>query len=212
MNNISLYPMSIEKLISHFNSYLPLNMEETDAVTKNANERKIKRRQFILQEGDRCKHYNFIVSGCFKMYNVDKAGKEHNVQFGAENAWITDMASFHSVKPADFKNLNAGKPSQLFIEAVEPSVIIQIELRDLVFLFEKYPKFNRIFRVIVENNFIELQNRILQNISMTAEERYLSFLEQYPDLSNRLPNIQIASFLGITPEFLSNIRKNIAGN
>lgn len=204
--------MSIQKLITHFNSYLPLNMEETDAVAKKANERKIKRRQFILQEGDRCKHYNFIVSGCFKMYNVDKAGKEHNVQFGAENTWITDMASFHSVNPADFKNPNAGKPSQLFIEAVEPSVIIQIERENLVFLFEKYPKFNRIFRVIVENNFIELQNRILQNISMTAEERYLSFLEQYPDLSNRLPNTQIASFLGITPEFLSNIRKSIAGN
>ncbi|WP_456312693.1 Crp/Fnr family transcriptional regulator [Pseudomonas shirazensis] len=186
-------------------------MEETDAITKIANERKIKRRQFILQEGDRCKHYNFIVSGCFKMYNVDTAGKEHNLQFGAENAWLTDMASFHSIKPVDFNNPNAGKPSQLFIEAVEPSVIIQIEQRDLVFLFEKYPKFNRIFRIIVENNFIELQSRILQNISLTAEERYLSFLEQYPDLSNRLPNTQIASFLGITPEFLSNIRKSIAG-
>lgn len=202
--------MSIQKLITHFNSYLPLNMEETAAVTKRANERKIKRRQFILQEGDRCKHYNFIVSGCFKMYNVDNVGKEHNLQFGTENAWITDMSSFHSVEPTDFKNPNAGKPSQLFIEALEPSVIIQIEQRDLIFLFEKFPKFNRIFRVIVENNFIELQNRIFQNISMTAEERYLSFLEQYPDLSNRLPNTQIASFLGITPEFLSNIRKSIA--
>ena len=210
MKNISLYSMSIQKLISHFNSYLPLNMEETAAVTKIAIERKIKSRQFILQEGDRCKHYNFIVSGCFKMYNVDNAGKEHNLQFGAENAWITDMASFHSVKPVDFKNPNAGKPSKLFIEALEPSVIIQIEQKDLVFLFENFPKFNRIFRVIVENNFIELQNRMLQNISMTAEERYLSFLEQYPDLSNRLPNTQIASFLGITPEFLSNIRKSIA--
>lgn len=210
MKNISLYSMPIQKLISHFNSYLSLNIEETAAVTKIATERKIKRRQFILQEGDRCKHYNFIVSGCFKMYNVDNAGKEHNLQFGAENAWITDMASFHSVKPVDFKKPNAGQPSQLFIEAVEPSVIIQIEQKDLIFLFENFPKFNRIFRVIVENNFIELQNRMLQNISMTAEERYLSFLEQYPDLSNRLPNTQIASFLGITPEFLSNIRKSIA--
>jgi CRP-like cAMP-binding protein len=202
--------MAIQKLISHFNSYLLLSSEEIDAVTKKASEKKIKRRQFILEEGDRCKHYNFIVSGCCKMYNVDKTGKEHNLQFGAENAWLTDMASFHSVKPAEFKNPNSGLPSQLFIEAVEPSVIIQIEQKDLIFLFEKYPKFNRIFRVIIENNFIELQNRILQNISMTAEERYISFLKQYPDLSNRLPNTQIASLLGITPEFLSNIRKNIA--
>lgn len=130
-------------------------------------------------------------------------------QFGAENAWLTDMASFHSIKPSDFRNPNSGTPSKLFIEAIEPSVIIQIALIDLVFLFENYPKFNRIFRIIVENNFIELQNRVLQNISNTAEECYISFLNQYPNLSNRLPNTQIASFLGITPKFLSTIRKTM---
>lgn len=202
--------MSIQKLITYFNSVLALSDEEINAVTIASVERKIKRRQFILQEGDRCRHYTFIVSGCFKMYSVDSAGKEHNLQFGAENAWLTDMASFHSIKPADFKNPHAGIPSKLYIEAIESSSIIQIELIDLVFLFENYPKFNRIFRIITENNFIELQNRVLQNISATAEQRYSSFLSQYPDLSKRLPNTQIASFLGITPEFLSSIRKTIA--
>lgn len=201
--------MSTQKLITYFNDFLALSDEERDAVASVAIERKIKRRQFILQEGDRCMHYTFIVSGCFKMYRVDPVGKEHNLQFGAENEWLTDMASFHSVKPADFKNPNAGIPSKLFIEAIEPSVIIQIERMDLVFLFENYPKFNRIFRIITENNFIELQNRVLQNISTTAEQRYSAFLMQYPDLSQRLPNTQIASFLGITPEFLSTIRKTI---
>jgi len=183
--------MAIQKLISHFNSYLALSNEEIEAVTKRATERKIKRRQYILQEGDLCKHYNFIVSGCFKMYSVDNNGKEHNIQFGAENNWLADIGSLHSKKP-----------SKLFI--------VQIELKDLVFLYNSHPKFNLIFRVIIENSFIELQNRVLQNISNTAEERYISFLNQYPNLSNRLPNTQIASFLGITPEFLSNIRKSIA--
>lgn len=201
--------MSIQKLIAYFNSFLALSTEESDALIRVSLERKIKRRQFILQEGDRCRHYTFVVSGCFKMYSVDPAGKEHNLQFGAENAWLTDMASFHSIRPADFRNPNAGVPSKLFIEAVEASVIIQIGLIDLVLLFENYPKFNRIFRIITENNFIELQNRVLQNISTTAEQRYFSFLDQYPELSQRLPNTQIASFLGITPEFLSTIRKNI---
>ena len=191
--------MAIQKLISHFNSYIPLSVVEIEAVTKRATERNIKRRQFILQEGDLCNHYNFVVSGCFKMYSVDNAGKEHIIQFGAENNWLTDIGSLHS-----------RKRGRLFIEAVEPSVILQIALDDLVFLYENHPKFNRIFRVIVENNFVELQNRILQNISNTAEERYLSFLNQYPNLSGRLPNTQIASYLGITPEFLSNIRKSIA--
>lgn len=202
--------MAIQKLITHLNSYIPLNSIEVEAVTERVTVRKIKRRQFILQQGDCCRHYSFIVSGCFKMYSVDTMGKEHNIQFGAENNWLTDLASLHSVKPADFNKPYAGKPSKLYIEAVEESEIIQIELKDLVFLYENHPKFNIIFRVIVENNFVELQNRVLQNISSTSEERYVAFLEQYPDLSSRLPNTQIASYLGITPEFLSTIRKNIS--
>lgn len=202
--------MATQQLITHFNSYLPLTYEEAEAVTQRVIVRQIKRKQCILQEGQLCKQYNFIVRGCFKMYSVDTNGKEHIIQFGTENTWLTDLASFHSINPDDFDNPYVGRPSKLFIEAIEPSEIIQIELKQLVFLFENYPKFNRIFRVIVENSFIELQNRLLQTISTTAEERYTSFLSQYPDLSNRLPNTQIASFLGITPEFLSMIRRHIA--
>ncbi len=130
--------MAIQNLISHFNSYITLNKEEIEAVSQRTSERKIKRRQYILQENDRCRHFNFVVSGCIKMYSIDNKGKEHIIQFGIENTWLTDIGSLHS-----------GKPSKLFIEAVEPSVIIQIELWDMVFLFEHHPKFNRIFRVIV---------------------------------------------------------------
>jgi CRP-like cAMP-binding protein len=133
------------------------------------------------------------------MYSVDEKGVEHNIQFAAENDWISDIGSFYS-----------DKPSKLYIEALEPSVILQIEKLDLYFLYISVPKLSRIFKVIVENKYIELQNRVLQNISSTAQQRYLSFLEQYPDLSKRLPNTQIASYLGITPEFLSKIRKEIS--
>ena len=162
-------------------------------------EKNIKRKQFILQEGDVCRHYSFVVSGCFKMYGVDTSGKEHNIQFAAENEWISDIGSFHSEKG-----------SRLFIEAIEPSVILQLEKSNLIYLYTHDPKFNRTFRVIIEDKFVELQNRVLQKISSTAEERYLSFLDQYPQLSNRLPNTQIASYLGITPEFLSKIRNHIS--
>jgi CRP-like cAMP-binding protein len=191
--------MVIQTLISHFNGYLSLTSEEIEAVSKNAKIRQIKRRQFVLQENDLCKHFNFIAEGCLKMYNVDDNNKEHNIQFGAENNWLTDIGSFHS-----------GKPSKMYIEAIEPSIIIQIEQKDIVYLFDNFPKFDRIFRIIVENNFVELQNRLLQTISSTAEERYISFINQYPNLFTRLPNTQIASYLGITPEFLSIVRKNIA--
>jgi len=149
----------------------------------------------ILQEGFICKHYTFVEKGCFKMYGIDEKGYEHNIRFAAENDWITDLGSFYSEKP-----------SRLFIEAIEPSLILQIEKPDLLFLFVNINKFDRNFRVILEEKFIELQNRLLQNFSLSAHQRYLDFLEQYPKLAVRLPNTQIASYLGITPEFLSKIR------
>jgi CRP-like cAMP-binding protein len=187
-------------LIHHFQAYLPFTEAEQAMICGRARACKVKRRQMILQEGYPCKNYSFVVKGCFRMYAVDDRGSEHNVQFAAEGDWIADIGSFHS-----------GKPSGLFIEAVEPSEIIQIEQQDLYFLYINIPKLDRIFKVIIENKYVELQNRVLQNISSTAQQRYLLFLEQYPHLANRLPNTQIASYLGITPEFLSKIRKDLAG-
>ena len=184
-------------LIQHFNQYLPLGEEEKNTLLNCIIERKIKRRHFLLQEGDICKHYTFVVSGCLKMYKVDNNGKEHNLQFAAENDWIADIGSLHKEKP-----------SQLYIEAIEPSDVLQIGKSDLWQLCTQYHAFDRNFRVIVEEKFIELQNRVLLNISSTGQDRYKAFLEQYPHLANRLPNTQIASYLGITPEFLSKIRAN----
>jgi CRP-like cAMP-binding protein len=189
---------SMQALIDHFQKFLPLNDEEKELITARASHRKIKRRQMILQEGFTCKQYSFVMQGCFRMYGMDDKGTGHNVQFAAENDWIADIGSFH-----------AGKPSGFFIEAIEPSEIIQIEQQDLYFLYLNVPKLDRIFKVIIENKFVELQNRVLQNISSTAQQRYLNFLEQYPHLANRLPNTQIASYLGITPEFLSKVRKDL---
>jgi CRP-like cAMP-binding protein len=161
-------------------------------------ERRIKKRQFILQEGDVSKFNTFVLEGCFKMYMVDINGKEHNLQFAIENWWIGDIGSFHSEKP-----------SKLYIEALENSIILQIKKEDQLKLFVDYPKFNRIFRVFTENALISTQQRVLQNISSTAEERYLDFLERYPYFLNRISNVQIASYLGVTPEFLSTIRKRL---
>lgn len=191
--------MTTKPLIDYFNNILPLDEEEKSIVEKVFKERKVKRRQFILQEGDVCKYNTFVVEGCFKMYMVDPNGKEHNLQFAIENWWIGDIGSFHSEEP-----------SRLYIEAIENSVILQIKKEDQWKLFVDYPKFNRIFRVLAENAMVSLQNRILQNISSTAEERYLEFLKKHPQLFNRISNVQIASYLGVTPEFLSTIRKNIS--
>jgi CRP/FNR family transcriptional regulator, anaerobic regulatory protein len=185
-------------LISYFQSYLPLDEGEMKLIEARVTTRTIKRRQMILQEGFTCRYYSFVIAGCFRMYGVNNKGVEHNIEFAAENTWIADIGSFHS-----------GKPGKLFIEAIEPSLILQIEKQDLYFLYQSIPKLDRIFKVIIENKFVELQKHVLQNISSTAQDRYLSFLEQYPELALRLPNTQIASYLGITPEFLSKIRSEL---
>lgn len=187
--------MSFDKIAAHFNKYLPLNNQEQEALRSRLVQRSVKRKQYILQEGDTCKHFTYVAEGCFKMYGIDDKGAEHNLLFAAEDDWIADIGSLHKERP-----------SQLFIEAIEPSVILQISKGDLWYLYTNYPKFDRNFRVIIEDKYVELQNRVLQNISSTAETRYETFLEQYPGLSGRLPNTQIASYLGITPEFLSKIR------
>ena len=190
--------MNTEPIINYFSNILPLDSAEIDALKKAFTERRIKRRQFILQEGDICKLNVFVVEGCFRMYFVDEKGKEHNIQFAVENWWIGDIGSFHSEEP-----------SKLYIEAIEKSIILQIKKQDQLDLFVNYPKFNRIFRVITENALVASQRRVLQNISSTAEERYLDFIKCYPYFFNRISNVQIASFLGVTPEFLSTIRKKI---
>lgn len=187
-----------EQLILFFNRFFALDEKECEEVTRLFTQRSIRRKGFLLQEGDICRHYSFIISGCFKMFAVDPSGKEHNLQFSAENDWISDLQSFY-----------AEEPSRLYIEAIEPSLVLQIQHEDLLYLFINYHKFDRNFRIITERKYINFQNRILQNISSTAEERYLSFTKQYPGLLNRIPNTQIASYLGITPEFLSKIRKKI---
>lgn len=189
---------NFEPLINCFRKYFPLNSEEQEEVKRLFLQRIVKRKGFLLQEGEICNHYYFVVSGCFRMFAIDSDFKEHNLQFAVENDWIVDFQSFYTEMP-----------SKLYIEAVEPSVVLQINHEDLLYLYVNYPKFDRNFRIIVEQKYIGYQNRILQNISSTGEERYVSFLNDYPHLINRLPNTQIASYIGVTPEFLSKIRKNL---
>lgn len=191
--------MNSKPIIEHFAKYSPLDEAEIKDLEARLIEKNIRRKQYLLQEGDVCKHYTFVVKGCFKMYKVDKKGNEHNLQFAIENGWIGDIGSFHSEEP-----------SELWIEAVEPSVILQIEKSDLIYLYIHYINFNRNFRVLVENAFVNLQKRVLQNISFSAEEKYADFLQYNPALFNRLSNVQIASYLGVTPEFLSKIRNKMA--
>jgi CRP-like cAMP-binding protein len=184
-----------DPLIEYFDRLYPLNIGEQELVREKFHSRLFRKRQYVLQEGTVCTQFNFVVRGCLRTYKIDEKGNTHILQFAVENNWINDLGSFHGVKP-----------SALNIDALEDTVVLQISRDDLISLYKKAPKFDRIFRILIENGFVHLQERLLQNISSTAEKRYESFLVLYPHLNNRLSQVQIAAFLGVTPEFLSRLR------
>lgn len=191
----NLFQTSVEPLLDYFNHFIPLNAGEKQFVMDLFKPRLYRKRQYVLQEGDICTQFNFVVRGCLRMYKIDEKGNTHIIQFTSENWWLMDIGSFH------------GKaPSELNIDALEDTMVFQISYENLIELYTKAPKFNLIFRVLIENSFVSLQKRLLQNISSTAEERYLSFIQNYSHLTNRLPQVQIAAFIGISPEFLSRLR------
>lgn len=194
MKNV-LPEQSVEPLLEYFGRLIPLNLTERELVLASFYPRLFRKRQYLLQEGNTCTHFYFVLRGCLKMYKIDEKGHSHILQFAAEDSWIADIGSFHG-----------RRPSALNIDALEDTVVLQISREDLVAIYQKAPKFDRIFRVLIENSYVRLQERLLQNISSTADDRYQSFLEIYPHLVNRLPLVQVASFLGITPEFLSRLR------
>lgn len=195
MHKDKAFQKQIEPLLQYFENLIPLTAEEKQLVFEYFKPRLYRKRQYVLQEGDVCNQFNFIVRGCLRMYKADDKGNTHIIQFASENWWLSNIGSFHG-----------REPSELNIDALEDTMVLQISYENLLALYVKAPKFDRIFRVLIENSFVSLQKRLLQNISATAEERYLSFLASYSHLANRIPQTQIASFLGITPEFLSRLR------
>lgn len=191
--------MDTELILKNVSRFITLTDEERDYFVSIMRPRTYRKRQYVVQAGDVCKYENFVTKGCLRSYFVDDNGFEHILQFAIEDWWIGDMASFITQTPA-----------MLNVEAVEDTELIQILKADLDALFDKYPKFDRFYRELIQKSMVTQQKRILSNISLTAEQRYLAFRSQYAFLEQRLPQNYIASYLGITPEFLSKIRKKIA--
>lgn len=152
-----------------------------------------------MRAGEVCRCESFVLEGCLRNYYLDDKGSEHILQFSIEDWWTSDLYSLLTQTPA----------SQ-FIDALEDTVVAQIEKDDLEKLYNEVPKFERFFRIMFQNAFVSHQRRILQNIGSSGEDRYLVFREKYPALEQRLPQHQIAAYLGITPEFLSKIRGKLA--
>ncbi|HAT3992451.1 TPA: Crp/Fnr family transcriptional regulator [Elizabethkingia anophelis] len=156
----------------------------------------IKKKEFLLREGEVCKFEAFVTKGLFKIYHIDIKGAEQILYFGMEDWWLTDIDSFTNQTS-----------SRLFIEAIEDSEVLLISKTDKDFAYENYLWVEKLFRIMTQKTHTTLQRRMIDNLSKTADQRYLDFIEKYPSLNQRLTNLQIAAYLGISHEFLSKIRR-----
>ncbi len=162
-------------------------------------QKKLKKREFLLSAGEVCRWSCFVEEGILRSFSVDEKGEEHVLQFAPEDWWIGDMYSAIT-----------GRPSQLYIDALEDSTVFLLSTEDGERLFQAVPAFERHFRLLMQGRFIALQERLNPALGDTAEAKYLSFLKKYPTLPQRVPQHQIASFLGLQPETLSRVRKKLS--
>lgn len=189
--------MAYELVLANIAKHITLEEEEILYFTSIITLRQVKKKEFILQEGQLCKNISFVNTGILRAYREDREGRESTILFALEDWWITDMYCFVNQQPA-----------MLNIVAVEDSSIFHLQKNDLDDLLLKIPKFERFFRILMQNAYIREQLRIIQNLTLSAAECYSNFLTKYPQIAASVAQKQIASYLGITPEFLSSIRAN----
>lgn len=192
--------VSFEPLFQYIESKsaLSLNEDEKTLIQGAFKSKHLRKRQYLLQEGDVCKFMSFIVKGSGRMYSVNEKGQEHIIRFAIENWWLGDYESY-----------NFGTPSLYNIEVLEDSEVLMIEHDAIKELSAKIPAIDLMITEIDKKGTVATQKRIHSSISLSAEERYDNLVKSYPEFLNRFPQSMIASYLGISPETLSRIRKNL---
>ncbi|TVP50854.1 MAG: Crp/Fnr family transcriptional regulator [Mongoliibacter sp.] len=186
--------------ISSFEKYLQdkvlVKQEHLPPLLEMISFKSIQKQEFLLSKGDVCEHAFFVLSGLLRMYSIDKNGKEHLLQFAPENWFVSDRGSIYFSQPSNY-----------FIDAIEDSMVIMFDRSFTEKASSISPEFRNYNEYLLQNHVRQLQNRINLLIGADAEKRYLDFINQYPDLFGRVPQWMIASYLGITPESLSRVRK-----
>jgi CRP-like cAMP-binding protein len=187
--------MNYSLILKNISKHIQLAKDEEKIFLSFLKEKKIKRKQFILRENEICENSIFVTNGCLRGYTIDQNGFEHILQFAPPDWWIADMYSLISQKPG---NLN--------IDAIEDTEVLLLSRKNQEKLFIGVPKFERFFRIITENSLVANRQRVLDNMSLTAQQRFAAFCHHYPTLIEHLPQKLIASYIGVTPEFLSKVK------
>lgn len=186
-------------LTTFLTSNIDIDKNVLDELVQNCKTIKIFKGNFLLRQGEICKHSFFIEHGLLRQYSIDNKGKEHILQFAPETWFISDRGSVYFNQPSDY-----------FIQALEDSTVLQIDENFILHLAEQNKPFLEFNNKLLHNHIRHLQKRVTQLLSATAEERYLDFIKLYPDILLRVPQSMVASYLGITPESLSRVRKDLA--
>lgn len=186
-------------ILENIKRYVPLTKEDEGEFTSIVRTTTIKKRQFIVQPNFICSHQTYVLKGAFRAYFINDEGIDHTIQFAIEDWFISDFNSYIHQTPAF-----------LFVEALEDSIVQQMAYADIEKLCDNNPKFEKFFRLVAQKSFAFSQRRILSNLGKSAEERYLEFLSLYPSIVQRVPQYALASYLGMSAEFLSKIRKRLS--
>ncbi|MEH6306404.1 Crp/Fnr family transcriptional regulator [Olivibacter sp. CPCC 100613] len=185
-------------ILGNLNKWVHLTADEQHYFTSLLKSITIKRKDWVLKSGEICKYSYFVTQGCLRGYTIDANGFEHVLSFAPKNWWIADMYS-----------LLSQKPGTVYIQALETTEILALSKDAQEKLYQEIPAFERFFRIITENSLVAFQQRLLDNLSLPAEERYQNFCKRYAGLTDKLPAKQVASYIGVTPEFLSKMKHKL---
>lgn len=187
-----------ENILQNIRRFVALTSKEEEAFCSLLRTRKLKRKEFLLREGDICTSEYFVVKGCLREYYTDRKEVEHNLYFATEDSWISDLYSRTQLAP-----------TYCNIVALENSELIEIKHQELEAFMLRVPSLERFLRLTYEQSLVSLRLGNLRMLSMTAGERYVDFREHYPKLAGRIPQKHIATFLGVTPEFFNTIHAKV---
>jgi CRP-like cAMP-binding protein len=187
-----------QALRNHIKNYIPVSNIEFEAMYQVMKREVFKKRESLVRAGDPCEHFYFVLSGSLRTFTTDERGNEHIFHLAFEDWWASDLFSFITGDSAFFT-----------IEALEDTEVLSIHRDDYEVLLSGYPKFERFFRLLMQNAYVASQKRTMDIMSLSAEKRYVQLTQKHPQLEMRVAQHHIASFLGITPEALSRIKRGL---